>query len=141
MSTMFRYLLLLVSFLVYSLTGVFTKFASRQVFLSWRYFLLLGGAICVMGVYAVFWQQIIRRMPVSDAFMWKGTTIVWTMVLVKELLPRKDTTRRWPSVRQKASSHQTPDLVVLNFSASRTVRNKLTLFGHAVSMLCYGSSE
>ena len=85
MSTMFRYLLLLVSFLVYSLTGVFTKFASRQVFLSWRYFLLLGGAICVMGVYAVFWQQIIRRMPVSDAFMWKGTTIVWTMVLANTI--------------------------------------------------------
>ncbi|MBR5395230.1 MAG: EamA family transporter [Bacteroidaceae bacterium] len=75
------YIFLLVSFLIYSLTGVFTKFASMQEFLSWQYILLLGGAIFVIGIYAILWQQIIRRMPVSDAFMWKGTTIVWTMLL------------------------------------------------------------
>ena len=81
MSKLSNYIFLLVSFLIYSLTGVFTKLASMQDFLSWQYVLLLGGAVCVLAVYAVLWQQIIRRMPVSDAFMWKGTTIVWMMLL------------------------------------------------------------
>jgi len=85
MSTLFRYLLLLVSFLIYSFTGVFTKFASGQEFLSWSYILLLGGAICMIGIYAMLWQQIIKRMSVSDAFMWKGTTIVWTMILANAI--------------------------------------------------------
>ncbi len=80
-----NYIFLLVSFLIYSLTGVFTKFASMQSFLSWQYILLLGGAVCVIGIYAILWQQIIRRMPVSDAFMWKGTTIVWTMLLANAI--------------------------------------------------------
>ena len=81
MKTIYNYIILLISFLIYSLTGVFTKFASMQEFFSWQYLLLLGGAICVIGVYAILWQQIISRMPVSDAFMWKGTTIIWTMIL------------------------------------------------------------
>lgn len=80
MKTIYNYIILLISFLIYSLTGVFTKFASMQEFFSWQYLLLLGGAVCVIGVYAILWQQIISRMPVSDAFMWKGTTIIWTMI-------------------------------------------------------------
>ena len=79
------YIFLLVSFLIYSLTGVFTKFASMQDFLSWQYVLLLGGAVCVIGIYAVLWQQIIRRMPVSDAFMWKGTALVWMMLFANAI--------------------------------------------------------
>lgn len=85
MKKLHDYLLLFIAFLIYSLTGIFTKFASMQSFLSWQYLLLLGGAVTVIGIYAVFWQQIIRRMPVSDAFMWKGTAIVWTMLLANAI--------------------------------------------------------
>lgn len=85
MNKLSDYIFLLISFLIYSFTGVFTKFASMQDFLSWQYLLLLSGAVCVIGIYAILWQQIIRRMPVSDAFMWKGTTIVWTMLLANTI--------------------------------------------------------
>ena len=80
MSDLSKHILLLVSFLIYSATGIFTKLASQQMFLSWPYVLCLCGAIMVLAVYAILWQQIIRRMPISDAFMWKGTTIIWAML-------------------------------------------------------------
>lgn len=81
MRKLYSYIFLIISFLIYSLTSVFTKLASMSVFLSFQYLLFLCGAICVIGVFAMLWQQIIRRLPVSDAFMWKGTAIIWTMLL------------------------------------------------------------
>lgn len=68
-------------FLIYSCTSVFTKLASMQEFLSVRYLLFLAGAVVVMGIYALIWQQILKRMPVSDAYMWKGSTVIFTLAL------------------------------------------------------------
>lgn len=80
MTNIKKYILLLVSFVIYSATGIFTKLASLQTFLSWQYALCLCGAVGTLGIYALLWQQIIKRMPVSDAFMWKGTSIVWSLL-------------------------------------------------------------
>lgn len=55
--------------------------ASKQEFLSLNYLLFLAGAVIVMGVYALIWQQILKRMPVSDAYMWKGSTVIFTLAL------------------------------------------------------------
>lgn len=66
--------------LVYACTSVFTKMASRQEMLSWPYLLWIAGAIMVMGLYALLWQQIITRMPVSTAYMFKGTSLVFVLL-------------------------------------------------------------
>lgn len=66
--------------LVYACTSVFTKMASRQEMLSWPYLLWIAGAIGVMGVYAILWQQIIVRMPISIAYMFKGTSLVFVLL-------------------------------------------------------------
>lgn len=68
-------------FLLYSLTGIFTKAASEYVFMSWPYLLWIGGTICILGVYAILWQQIISRIPVSEAYMFKGTSLVFVLIL------------------------------------------------------------
>ena len=60
--------------LIYSLAGVFSKSASRYEFLSLPYIAFLSGCIFIIGIYAVLWQQVIKRMPVSDAYMLKGMT-------------------------------------------------------------------
>ncbi len=66
--------------LVYACTSIFTKMASRQEMLSWPYLLWIAGAIMVMGLYALLWQQIITRMPVSTAYMFKGTSLVFVLL-------------------------------------------------------------
>ena len=66
--------------LLYSTVGIFTKLASQQVFLSWGYLLSFGGAVGVIGVYAILWQQVIKRIELSTAYMFKGTTIIFTML-------------------------------------------------------------
>ena len=67
--------------LVYACTSIFTKMASRQKMLSWPYLLWIAGAIGVMGVYAILWQQVIKRMPLSTAFMFKGTSLVFVLLI------------------------------------------------------------
>lgn len=72
---------LLGAFFIYSCTSIFTKLASLQPFLSFSYILFLSGAIAIMAVYAFLWQQILKRMPVSDAYLWKGATVIFTLAL------------------------------------------------------------
>lgn len=67
--------------LVYACTSIFTKMASRQKMLSWPYLLWIAGAIGVMGVYAILWQQVIKRMPLSTAFMFKGTSLIFILLI------------------------------------------------------------
>lgn len=68
------------AFLVYAFSSVFTKWASQFPFLSWSYLWRLACAVGVLGVYALLWQQIIKRMNVSDAFMFKGTSLIFILL-------------------------------------------------------------
>lgn len=67
--------------LVYACTSIFTKMASRQKALSWPCLLWIAGAIVVMGVYALLWQQVIKRMSLSTAYMFKGTSLIFVLLI------------------------------------------------------------
>ena len=49
--------------------------------MSWGYVWAVAGAISVMGLYAILWQQILKRVELSLAYMFKGTSIVFVMLL------------------------------------------------------------
>ena len=67
--------------LLYACVSLFTKYASQQEFMSWNYMLGLIGAVGVMGLYAVLWQQVLKRIELSMAYMFKGTSILFVMLL------------------------------------------------------------
>lgn len=67
--------------LLYACVTIFTKYASQQEMMSMRYLLGLGGAIAVMGIYAILWQQVLKRIDLSTAYMFKGTSLVFVMLL------------------------------------------------------------
>lgn len=71
--------------LLYASVGIFTKLASQQEFLSWAYIFSFSGAVAVIGIYAILWQQIIRKIELSTAYMFKGTTIIFTMLFAHRL--------------------------------------------------------
>lgn len=66
--------------LLYAGSSVFSKFASQQEFLSLKYCLGIAGAIGVMGAYAICWQQILKRVELSTAYMFKGTSLIFIML-------------------------------------------------------------
>ena len=67
--------------LLYACVTLFTKYASQHPFLSARYMLGLCGAVGVMGIYAICWQQVLRRIDLSTAYMFKGTSLIFVMLL------------------------------------------------------------
>ena len=75
------YIVLVVINLLYACVSIFTKYASQSEFLSWGYVWAVAGAIGVMGLYAVLWQQVLKRIELSLAYMFKGTSIVFVMLL------------------------------------------------------------
>lgn len=75
------YLFLLGVNLIYACTSIFTKMASQSDFLSLPYVLWLAGTGGVMVGYAVLWQQIIKRMDLSVAYMFKGTSLLFVLLL------------------------------------------------------------
>lgn len=66
--------------LLYACVSIFTKYASQQDFMSMAYCLGIAGAIGVMGIYAICWQQILKRVKLSTAYMFKGTSLIFIML-------------------------------------------------------------
>ena len=82
----FSQIVLLLSInLLYACVSLFTKYASQQEFMSWNYMLGVIGAVGVMGLYAVLWQQILKRIELSLAYMFKGTSLIFVMLLAHVL--------------------------------------------------------
>lgn len=61
----------------FSLGGVFSKIASVQDFLSFKFIFCYGCLLFIMFVYAIAWQQIIKRLPLTMAYANRAVTVVW----------------------------------------------------------------
>lgn len=71
------YILLHLLLFVMSLGGICSKLAGREPFLSLRFILLYGGLLTILFIYAIGWQQIIKRMPLTTAYLNKAVGLIW----------------------------------------------------------------
>ena len=67
--------------MIFACTGIFTKLASKEAFLSLQFFFFYAIAILIMLVYAVAWQQFLRRMPLIKAYSHRCLSTIWTMLI------------------------------------------------------------
>ena len=74
------FVLLALAFMIYSSTGVFSKQASFHEFLSQGYILNFGMVVITMGLYAVIWQFILGKIPLSQAYLFKSLTVVFSLL-------------------------------------------------------------
>lgn len=81
MNEWLKYSVLIGVNLVYACVTIFTKYASQQEMMSAQYMAGLCGAIVVMGIYAILWQQVLKRIELSTAYMFKGTSLVFVLLL------------------------------------------------------------
>lgn len=66
--------------MVFSITSVVAKFASEQIFLSPGFFLFYGLEIFVLGMYAILWQQVIKKTDISIAYANKAMVLLWGLL-------------------------------------------------------------
>ena len=85
--------ILLLVYLFYSTVSIVTKFTSLQEFLSLKYFLGLAIVVAILGIYAVIWQQVLKRIELTTAYMFKGTSLIF--VLLFSVLIFNETITLW----------------------------------------------
>ena len=66
--------------LIYTLASVVAKFASGEEFLSFKFILFYGLEIFILGVYAILWQQIIKKFEISIAYANRAMSLLWSLV-------------------------------------------------------------
>ncbi len=66
--------------MIYTGSSIAAKFAAAQSFFSIRFFMFYGIEIIILGVYAVLWQQIIKRFALSTAYANRAMVLVWSML-------------------------------------------------------------
>ena len=66
--------------MLYSLSGVLSKLASGAPFMSWQFMCCYGGIIALLGIYAIGWQQVIKRMPLTSAYANRAVTVIWGII-------------------------------------------------------------
>lgn len=84
-------LILQVAVCVYTVSGIAAKLASNYEFLSFGFILCYGLEIAVLGVYAIIWQQIIKRIDISIAYANRSTAIFWSMLWASILFQERIT--------------------------------------------------
>jgi len=74
------YVLLNIMLLMLSIGGIFSKLASKQTFLSISFFLLYLGTLIILFIYAIVWQQILKKISLTVAYANKGICLIWGMI-------------------------------------------------------------
>jgi len=68
------------SILLLSFSGIFAKMASGVNFASVEFIFYYVIMLIIIGIYAILWQQIIKKFEIFVAYINKGTLIIWTFV-------------------------------------------------------------
>lgn len=63
---------------VYTFAGVIGKLAAGQG--TAGFLLLYGAEIVVLGIYALLWQQMIRKFELSVAYANRAVALVWSLI-------------------------------------------------------------
>lgn len=66
--------------IIYTLSGVAAKEAAGSEFISLAFVGFYGLEIVILGVYAILWQQIIKKIDLSIAYANRSIALLWSMV-------------------------------------------------------------
>ncbi len=66
--------------LLFSTSSILIKAAGRYEMFSLYFFLLYFGALAIALVYAVIWQQILKKVSLTTAYTHRATGVIWSMV-------------------------------------------------------------
>jgi len=73
-------LLLQAVVVIYTLSSVVAKFATGKELFSFSFFLFYGIEVAILGVYAVLWQQMIKRFDLSVAYANRAMALLWSAI-------------------------------------------------------------
>ena len=74
------YIVLHIIILIYSLGGICSKIASSKDFLSFDWIFFYGLVLLSLGIYAILWQQVLKKVNLNIAYASKAVTLIWSTI-------------------------------------------------------------
>ena len=68
-------------FLLYALEPIAAKITSQQEWTTLQFWLGLCAIFGILGVYAILWQQLLKHIQLGVSYMFRGSTLIYVMVL------------------------------------------------------------
>ena len=65
---------------LFSVSAIFSKLAAQEQAFSFKWIMYYGVVLFIMFVYAIAWQQIIKKMPIVTAYANKAATVIWGII-------------------------------------------------------------
>lgn len=66
--------------IIYTLASIFAKLASGEPIFSMKFLLFTGLELVVLFVYALLWQQVIKRTQLSVAYANREMYLLWSLL-------------------------------------------------------------
>ncbi len=66
--------------LIFSVSSICSKTAAQYDFLTPSWILFYGLVICILGFYAIAWQQVLKHLPLITSYANKAVTTIWGLV-------------------------------------------------------------
>ncbi len=78
---MINYLLLHSLFVVYALNTVLGRMGADYTWTDWHKYLLMGGVLFLLGIYAIGWQLILKKFNLGVAYANRAAVVPWGILL------------------------------------------------------------
>ncbi len=72
-------ILAIVIYIIFPISSIITKYAAMTDDL-WNKFLLYGASVVVLAIFSIFWQILLKRVDLVKAYIFKSTSIIWTVI-------------------------------------------------------------
>jgi drug/metabolite transporter (DMT)-like permease len=66
--------------LIFSVNSICSKMASGYEFLSFKWIIFYGLVVCILGFYAIAWQQVLKHLPLITTYANKAATTIWGLI-------------------------------------------------------------
>ena len=74
------FIILHVIIFIFSINSISAKTAAQYDFLSPRWTFFYGIVICILGFYAIAWQQVLKHLPLITTYANKAVTTLWGLL-------------------------------------------------------------
>lgn len=73
-------ILLQIIVIIYTINSIIGKLSAGEEFMSMRFILFYVAEVGVLGIYALLWQQMIKRFDLSIAYANRAMALIWSAV-------------------------------------------------------------
>ena len=66
--------------IIYTFNSILAKFSAGEEVMSIKWIAFYVGEVAILGIYAILWQQMIKRFELSVAYANRAMALIWSAI-------------------------------------------------------------